>query len=218
MPDANGHLEHPGQPVIYAELLPNIRSVSVYVHLHTPRTSETYLDLAVDGDIVVLHHEGIMVQLALPINVVVASADKPLPISYINPHEMTLRLRPQSDALNDFLESHDLPSDNVVPWSASTLPDCINIHCLKCRSIIVVDSIKTWQDLPSAGWAEMMDFWHCHKPVDHKHRQQDGRGKGYGAGNVLTARSGTGFVDLTTLLLSPEDCCEIKVCLYNLFD
>lgn len=179
------------------------------MHLHTTRTSATSLYLADDSEVIVLQHDGIVVQLALPVKVA-SLPGKSLTISNTNSYEMTLRLQPESNALTRLL---DIPSDDAVPWSASMLQDCVDVRCLKCTSTIVDSlAVKTWQDLPSANWAEMMDFWHCHKPIDHKHGQQDGHGKGYGADNVLTARQGAGFVDVTTMLLCPEDCHNIKVC------
>lgn len=214
MPAADDVHERRTRPVIYAELLPNIRSVSVTVHLYTPRTFATSLTLADNGTILVLQHEDVIIELALPVKVV-CTTGKPLPISDTSCYDMTLRLQPDASALNELL---DMQSDDLVPWSASMLQHCLDIHCLNCTLLIVVAStIKAWQDLPSANWAEMMDFWHCHKPVDHKHEQHDEGEKGYGAGNILTARSGTGFVDVTTLLLSPEDCTNIKVSLHMLF-
>lgn len=36
-----------------------------------------------------------------------------------------------------------------------------------------------WKDLPSGNWAEMMDFWHCHKPdPEGGHEHGDGEGEG----------------------------------------
>lgn len=45
------------------------------------------------------------------------------------------------------------------------------LNCLKC-DILRIDSneISLMSEMPSELWAEMMDFWHCHKPHhDHDH-------------------------------------------------
>jgi hypothetical protein len=78
-----------------------------------------------------------------------------------------------------------------------------------------------WKDLPSENWAEMMEFWHCHKP-DHKHGEDHGdasgkadektlAARGYGASSVISAQEGVGFVDLTTLLFTESDCQHLTV-------
>ncbi|OCL11743.1 hypothetical protein AOQ84DRAFT_286583, partial [Glonium stellatum] len=81
--------------------------------------------------------------------------------------------------------------------------------------------VKGWRDLPSENWAEMMDFWHCHKPSEHHdhghghgglgHGEEAGKSKGYAASNRLRAIKGTGFVDLGAFLVREEDCEGVKV-------
>lgn len=53
---------------------------------------------------------------------------------------------------------------NTAPWSATELskqPVCIYS---KKTGAKLTDTIKVWKQLPSEHWAELMDFWHCHKP------------------------------------------------------
>ncbi|KAF4989583.1 hypothetical protein FGRMN_9045 [Fusarium graminum] len=65
--------------------------------------------------------------------------------------------------------------------------------------------------LPSENWAEMMEFWHCHKPHDHEHQDPESlASKGYGANHAISAQQGTGFVDLTSFLFSEPDCRGLK--------
>ncbi|KAK8213420.1 hypothetical protein M8818_002719 [Zalaria obscura] len=86
--------------------------------------------------------------------------------------------------------------------------------CRSCRSVIVQrGSIIQWKDLPSEGWAEMMDFWHCHKPDDHGqegHYHASIGTKGYAAAGRLVAKPGVGFVDVLSFLLAETDCTEVK--------
>lgn len=74
----------------------------------------------------------------------------------------------------------------------------------------------TWRDLPSENWAEMMEFWHCHKPdvpVGEKGGEEGGDNtlKGYGANTRMMAQKGVGKVDLTYFLLDSEDCSGLEV-------
>lgn len=77
--------------------------------------------------------------------------------------------------------------------------------------------VKKWMDLPNENWAEMMDFWHCHKPHEHHlpghthGRDSVGKEKGYAASNRIMAKKGIGYVDLAYLLLAEEDCLGVQV-------
>jgi len=97
-----------------------------------------------------------------------------------------------------------------------------DVLCAGCGSSVVkMLSLKVWRDLPNENWAEMMDFWHCHKPHEHEHGNGNGNGnenveeatakKGYSATNKLKAIPGVGFAGLSYLILSAEDCTNIKV-------
>lgn len=43
-----------------------------------------------------------------------------------------------------------------------------SFHCLSCQSVLVSteENCNRINDMPSEYWAELMDYWHCHKP-DH---------------------------------------------------
>lgn len=58
-----------------------------------------------------------------------------------------------------------------TPWSSNYLTPFANtgsqFSCVQCRNdVLTCKSINTWKPLPSETWAEMMDFWHCHKPAE----------------------------------------------------
>ena len=75
--------------------------------------------------------------------------------------------------------------------------------------------MRDWKDLPSEGWAEMMDFWHCHKP-DEPHMHDHGSlKKGYAANSQLALKQGIAMVDANDFLLASEDCQDIAVGLYR---
>lgn len=117
--------------------------------------------------------------------------------------------------------SSDLAQSNDVPWSSKHFQEVgggFSYCCRQCGCVIVEKGvIEMWKDLPSENWAEMMEFWHCHKPDVHED-DHDGSSdiaggdeasqttRGYGANTKLAAQSGICFVDLTTFLLSETDC------------
>ena len=208
---------------IYAEFLPNIRSVSVSVALPAPLPSlpspslpslpETTTSVSVSGDgtIIDIRYGRESRALRLPVSVDPTSLSLS-PTAYAVARDISIRLRPSVIAVQSLLNTCDA---NYDPWSASALEDCHSLHCLECAATVVEkDTIKAWKDLPSANWAEMMDFWHCHKPVDHRKTASPAGSeqKGYSANSAFSAVSGTCFVNTTSLLLSPQDCRAKEVC------
>ncbi|PVH98185.1 hypothetical protein DM02DRAFT_615978 [Periconia macrospinosa] len=206
--------------VLYAELLLHIRTVTLYASLRTFHTHETKAKLSTDGYAVTVTHEGESATLRMPIQVQ-GGGDAALSLPAQPPSkELTVRLQIEEKEGTDLLgalQSEERKA-NIVPWdgaSLSTMKD-VTVCCRDCQSEVVpAGSIKEWRDLPNENWAEMMDFWHCHKPDehhlhDHTHESAMGK-KGYAAGNRLEAAAGLGFVDLTSFLFKENDCIGAEV-------
>ncbi|EEY19840.1 conserved hypothetical protein [Verticillium alfalfae VaMs.102] len=106
----------------------------------------------------------------------------------------------------------------TVPWSARDLTPRSATACRQCgEAVVPEDRLDVWKDLPSENWAEMMDFWHCHKPHDHDQEKNGDDGddehltkRGYGANSSIAAQTRVGFVDLTSFLLAEEDCINLR--------
>ncbi|KAA8573466.1 hypothetical protein EYC84_005051 [Monilinia fructicola] len=184
----------PIEPLIYAELLSNIRQISILAFLDTPSDSATKAELLGDGTLLKLHH---------------AKQDFELKTSSL---ELSWRLPLTGEGQRADV---DIAQTIEAPWSSKDMVIGEQVlQCRKCSTTIVeADRIKEWRDLPSEGWAEMMDFWHCHKPSDHvNHSHEDEKQnnlastKGYGANTKFTAQSGIGFVDHSSFLLAESDC------------
>ncbi|KAI1496569.1 ubiquitin-conjugating enzyme E2-binding protein [Biscogniauxia marginata] len=197
----------PHQILLYAELLSNIRQISVGCTLPTPSSSSTRAVVSPDCIEFTVSHDGVERSIRLPGRVALPSQ---LPIQKIGATTISWRLPLASTSDR----SHSVSaSEETVPWSAGDLAPESAISCRACKAFIVeAGALKTWKDLPSENWAEMMEFWHCHKPHDHK--QKDGEhlvSRGYGASSRISAQSGVGFIDLTSFLLSPYDILESVV-------
>ena len=210
------------QPTIqlYAELLLNIRTVNLHISLRTAHTSRTKAELSADREQITLTHEGESATIRLPSRVSSGggggggdggeSVALGLPAS---PPSKELTLRLQLEEIESGVAAKW--AENVVPWSAGELEAGVTrIGCRRCGNVLVrTESVRVWRDLPNENWAEMMDFWHCHKPDGHG-RDDDvdgGKVKGYAASNVLRASPTVGFVDVTSFLLAEQDCCGLKV-------
>ncbi|KAF1951871.1 hypothetical protein CC80DRAFT_495753 [Byssothecium circinans] len=201
--------------VLYAELLLHIRTVTLFASLRSVHTRETKAKLSTDGCEIIVSHEGEEARIRLPIEVQ-GGGDAALELPAQPPSkELTLRLQIEEKDGTDMLGP--LQSEerkvNIVPWDGATLEamDNVEICCKSCGSRVVnKGKVHEWRDLPNENWAEMMDFWHCHKPDDHHlhdhtHDAVVGK-KGYAAGNRLQAAEGLGFVDLASFLLKEQDC------------
>ncbi|KAF4636537.1 hypothetical protein G7Y89_g1546 [Cudoniella acicularis] len=211
------------KPLIYAELLSNIRQISIIAALDTPCDASTKATLSSNSQQIILNHGGETTTLDLPGKV---AANAQLQKPALGKKELSWRL-PVAGAFT----REDVENAQSIegPWSAKSLGEDSEFYCRSCDAAIIErGSIKTWKDLPSDNWAEMMDFWHCHKPDDndhdHDHQSNSESGhansnnaedsnvnRGYGANTKFVARPGTAFVNLTTFLLTNFDCLGLQV-------
>lgn len=206
---------------LYAELLPNLRRISLAVSFPSPTDATTRVTLASNGITVEVAHHGETSRLELPAKAALGASNLMTP--KYGDTTLTWRLEIASPDQSD-----DLPLQrNAALWSATELDTGYGVACRKCGNYIVGEGVlEEWKDLPSENWAEMMEFWHCHKPDDHSH-QDDTTGKaddkslatrGYGASSAISAQQRVGLVDLTTLLFAETDCRSLRVsfCLFRL--
>jgi hypothetical protein len=204
---------------MYAELLSNIRQISIIVTLPTPCDASTKIELVANGRLLILNHGGSSSSLHLPGQ---AAQDFGLQKPVLGSKELSWRLPlnlPPSRVIADL--------SPVAPWPATDFNEDAEFSCRSCGTPILGKGvIRNWRDLPSENWAEMMDFWHCHKPDvpavnrkgHHGHSHDDpNASRGFGANANFIAQSSVGFVDLTTLLVSRFDCQGIEVRCLSIF-
>ncbi|KAF4962668.1 hypothetical protein FSARC_9229 [Fusarium sarcochroum] len=191
---------------IYAELLSNIRQISVVASLSTPADSSTKAEISHDGRQLNVTHQDRTESISLPAQTSVAG---PLPVTKTGRPSLSWRL-PVSPA--DAKPAQFSLENQALPWTSVDITTGSPIGCRNCgNEFVTQNTIKTWKDLPSENWAEMMEFWHCHKPHDHEHQDSESlASKGYGANHAISAQQGIGFVDLTSFLFSESDCRGLK--------
>lgn len=192
---------------VYAEHLINIRTLTIQSTLPLPSNSNTTCTLSADGQVLTLTHQEEIASIVLPA-AVPAHASAGISIPTVPSKELSFRVR---------LGNYDSPQDRqssetIVPWTATSLSHNVELRCKNCRTVILPSCrIQTWKDLPSEGWAEMMEFWHCHKPNEpHNHEQQTDT-KGYSAESKLAITPSVGLVNATSFVLAAADCDNIKV-------
>lgn len=212
LPENESHI------MLYAELLLHIRTVTLFASLRSHHTRETKARVDADGNLITVSHEGYKASIRLPIKVD-GKGDAALELPAHPPSkEITLRLQMEEQDDSDMLGlMAEARKANIVPWDGATLSrqEGVELRCKNCEGVVLERaSIREWKDLPNENWAEMMDFWHCHKPDEHHlhdHSHEVGGAKGYAAGNRLKAAEGVGFVDLVGFLLREQDCVGAKV-------
>lgn len=193
--------------LIYAELLANIRQITVKTSLPTPADHTTAAEIFDEGRKFRISHNGVTSELALPATAPVKGT---LPLSHKGSVDLTWRLPLRSVRVP---ERQFLPENQPLPWSASDIKPGSHVSCRACGESFVKDeTISIWKDLPSENWAEMMEFWHCHKPVDHDQKEEGSlQHRGYGAASAIAAQPGVGFVDITSFIFAQSDCSSLKV-------
>ncbi|KKY17343.1 putative ubiquitin-conjugating enzyme e2c-binding protein [Phaeomoniella chlamydospora] len=203
---------------LYAEVLQNIGQITLYASFQTDKNEGTTVDISSDRRFISVTHDGTTAQLLLPL-AVSGTAQVTIPAERAKDVSLRLALEDTNAVTTRF---EDLGSEE--PWSAAKFTPSGRLRCLNCeRPVTRSDAIFTWKDLPSENWAEMMDFWHCHRPHDEDkpstgNENEAAQAKGYGAANRVRATKGTAFVDVSSFLLSKEDCIDLKVSALLLFD
>ncbi|KAB5530348.1 ubiquitin-conjugating enzyme E2-binding protein [Coniochaeta sp. 2T2.1] len=176
---------------IYAELLSNIRQISLAVSLPSPSDPSSKITLShtsspstSPSSSISISHGNQAVQLLLPGPVSYPGHDD-LPIQrrsadgLLLTWRLPLLLSPAGGQVGQRVEAGGGGGGSSVPWEAKDLLPGGAVACRKCKGVVVEGSkVKEWKDLPAKGWAEMMEFWHCHKPGEEHH----GHGHGHGHG------------------------------------
>lgn len=193
----------------YAELLPNIKSISLSIILPTPATASTRVTVDAGSPSATVYHNGEYTRLILP------GPANP------SPQQLVVKADVGEKALSCRLPLASLTPamrdsrENYAPWSAPELSSRqgVSFHCRTCSATLVPPGwINQWKDLPSENWADMMDFWHCHKPHDEgKDKAHDASGKYSLFGKGFAVDRGTGLVDRCYFLFSSKDCKAAQV-------
>ncbi|KAI5291305.1 hypothetical protein KEM54_005484 [Ascosphaera aggregata] len=154
-------------PQVYAELLPNIRQITIYISfpaatssaIEETRSKGCSISLSNSGDGMLLRYGDRFLRSRLP-----ARAAWPTQEA----KEISIRI--PADLSSD--EAAFANASVEVPWSAKDIQTGTRIGCSNCHHELLrahtYDTEQSrewiWKDLPSANWAELMELWHCHKP------------------------------------------------------
>lgn len=192
---------------LYAEILTHIRQLSLHASLQTAKTEGTKVDVSTDKKVITVEHDGETQKLYLPTQIS-GTAQVIFPI--LKDTEISARV--QIDDEHEW--KCNINNDIEAPWMAADLTEESAIQCRQCQAIIIAQgTIHQWKDLPSENWAELMDFWFCHKPHDEPQNGNDdaAEAKGFSPQSRLTVSPSVGMTDLVSIVLHDSDCQNIKV-------
>ena len=189
---------------LYAEVLSNIGQVTLHASLETYKNEGTKFFITSDQRTITVQHEGEIAHLFLPVKIA-GTAKLTLPAQRAK--ELSFRLQIEE-------ATHDLPHltalNDETYWSSTALQSQAQLQCRSCKHEILLSGRKMlWKDLPSENWAELMEYWHCHKPHNEDDDSATANGatrKGYGASSKIVAEQGIGLVDVSSFLLASTDC------------
>lgn len=195
---------------LYAEVLANIRQANLYASLETHKNEHTKIEIASDKKTITVSHDGETASIYLPTEIR-GTAKVNIPIE--RGKEMTVRL--------ELADIKNMPClENTIgheePWSANDLSPNASLRCRVCEAEFLSNEVPLqFKDLPNECWAEMMDFWHCHRPQHAASSQAEDAeeaadSKGYGSHTKLKATPGVAFVDTAYFLLAEQDCRNIQ--------
>nr|POF12717.1 uncharacterized protein CFP56_09869 [Quercus suber] len=198
---------------LYAEHLLNIRMLSIQASLSTTSNQETRSTLSADGKTLSLEHEGQTAKVQFPAQLLSGKNRATFVIPPAPTKEITFRLRiDEKPGTTSVLGSEAVDSEVITPWTAITLATDVQVSCKSCNAVVVEQGrVRQWKDLPSEGWAEMMEFWHCHKPdIPHDAHDHADIKKGYAANSQLIHEPGVCLVSPIEFLFAVDDCQNLE--------
>ncbi|KAJ5162307.1 hypothetical protein N7492_007699 [Penicillium capsulatum] len=235
---------------LHAELLPNIRQITLYASL-PPRSTfdgvRPEIELSESRKAVTVSltepYQHVVETIKLPARVSGAArgalkrCSTPLAASKSTENNHDFSFRMPIDIDGEGSTPRDELIDEYIPWTAADMSPTTRIRCRMCGTAFLNDSNRdytpgeynqttltgwVWKDLPSGNWAEMMDFWHCHKPDPHKDNsdsettaalrieETNAQVKGYGTSSRVEATPGSILIDVATFLLAEADCVGLR--------
>jgi hypothetical protein len=194
----------------FAEYLPRIKAVTISVQLPDGCSASkmTFKDVRT----ALLHYirddeqlRGIE-ELALPEDITVRVSESTYEIeektsvfSFRLPASPELAKQPKQTFFEPMIR---------IPWTAEELCEGgdLTICCANCSATISESSrVRHWKALPSENWAEMMDFWHCHKPDEHSEHFNPGYSM-----STFAPYSGTGLVGDSYFFFEKRDLSNVE--------
>ena len=194
---------------LYAELLLNIKSVTLIANIDSASTEDTQAILVTNGSTLSLTHLDQEAVIRLPVKTIGnASATLTLPANL--PKQLSSRLEVDGGNVADLLTLQE-ETQNHVPWSATDFSESHFICCCFCsQTVVVAGAVSEWRNTPSEDWAELSDFWLCHGS-QKDFRLSTTSTRPFNESHLLTTINDIAFIDSSSFFLSPNSCCPLEV-------
>ena len=201
---------------LYTEYLPNLRQINAFATLPSPSWEWTRASKILPNQLQVLHRIGPAIEddlgviMTLPYHLKEATYAEYDPDSIfglpVNKGVTHLSWRLDASRSYPFLDKTSMET-----WSERVLKPGAQLACAKCCHPLS-QGVNEWKNLPSGGWADMMDLWHCHKPdVPRQSRKGAGSNKGYAAARMLKPSENCALVDAGFFYFAKTQLQDLKV-------
>ncbi|CAG8510274.1 44565_t:CDS:2 [Gigaspora margarita] len=183
------------EPNVFAEILPNVRSMNLNVGLPTEKTRSS-LKLGIYPLRITLELKNKSTTqcplTTLNLSQTIETDDKPIITTSQDSLDIRLKLR---SYVRKKPAKQLSAKDILPPFSASELTKLKNIQCGYCKiPLLKTDTFSKIMDMPSEHWAELIECWMCHQEDYPQARMND-----------IIVREHIGLVGNTYLLIHPKD-------------
>lgn len=185
------------------------RAMKYFVE-HLPRIGIVSVVLEVDKDSIVVKDFS-----DLSLTIQSSSLETVIPLPYQINKAVSPNVKYQNDECiirfktidNSFLSQMDRTSNFIMSfshrckWSRAELRSVFHFKCKFCDVVLLSnDDCEKLSDMPSEFWAELMDYWNCHKPFEDSMKYKAYKAK-Y---NTLIPRIGELLIGDSFLLLNSK--------------
>ncbi|CAG8750105.1 6077_t:CDS:2 [Racocetra persica] len=183
------------EPIVFAEVLPNVRSMTMNVGLPTEKKSSS-LKLGIYPLRISIEHKNKStaqsLQTILNLSQTIETDDKPVIITSQDSLDIRLKLR---SYVRKKPANQPSVKDILPPFSASELTKLKNIQCVYCKiPLLKTNTLSKIMNMPSEHWLELVDCWMCHQEDYQQARMGD-----------IIVRENIGLVGNTYFLIHPKD-------------
>lgn len=194
---------------LYAEFLLNISQVTIHASLNIQGRPDELAYLHSDRQRIRVQYAGEEAVITYPTGIV-GKATAHIPLEVASSLSLRLEISEKGDPAWRALEV-----TNDSSWTASRFTRETCIACRSCQTLLLRehDDALQWKDLPRDGWAEMMDFWHCHKPPQGTNDDLSVKREIFHTASQPSVRRGIAFIDICDIIVDLDNCKNISVSL-----
>ncbi|CAG8725930.1 3106_t:CDS:2, partial [Acaulospora morrowiae] len=150
------------EPAVFAEILPNVRSMSINIGIPEEKTKSIYkIEIRPLKIIVEEQKTSIPLQTVLNCSQTIETSEQPSITTSSESLDIKVKLR---SYVRKKPAKQSTENDIIPPFSAAEVAKLKNIKCSSCKTNLLKPKVfDKIMDMPSEHWLELLDCWMCHK-------------------------------------------------------